>query len=482
MALDIERPLVLIVEDDKIFRRVLVRALDTYGFDTRDAENGMVAKTIFDLNLDRIKIIISDIRMPELDGIGFLAHVRKSSQVAFILMTGFSEIIEVKDAYALGATDFVAKPFSTNLLKDIFERCLNPEKHLKAEEEHSTETKLDEAAEPRLQSVADQVRYFPIHIDEFVTSKKLSSDIYIKLSESKFVKIAHKGEEIPIERLKIYQEKRVDYIFVTPEDFAGYVDFNVKLTSAALGSRKISRDTKLKLLRHTTETMVEKCFLDGINPEIVGPAQKMIEATVGLISNDADCLSLFANLNAYSNRIYAHSVAVAIYSCMVARAHGWTGSNTLFRIAVASLLHDIGMKELPEELLNRNRLQWTPQEISLMETHPVRGRDIIAQVRNLPEDISQIVYQHHETTSGTGYPHRKSGGEIHPLARLIGTVDGFIELVIPPYESAKGMSPNEALNTLYDRCLDQVDGTFLNRLKSVVGFRQRAATNEKLNK
>jgi DNA-binding NtrC family response regulator len=112
MALDIERPLVLIVEDDKIFRRVLVRALDTYGFDTRDAENGMVAKTIFDLNLDRIKIIISDIRMPELDGIGFLAHVRKSSQVAFILMTGFSEIIEVKDAYALGATDFVAKPFS----------------------------------------------------------------------------------------------------------------------------------------------------------------------------------------------------------------------------------------------------------------------------------------------------------------------------------------------------------------------------------
>ena len=74
-----QRDLVLIVEDDPTFRRLLVRSIEMQGFHTREAENGLVAKTIFDLNEKELKLVISDIRMPALDGIGFLAHVRSKS-------------------------------------------------------------------------------------------------------------------------------------------------------------------------------------------------------------------------------------------------------------------------------------------------------------------------------------------------------------------------------------------------------------------
>ncbi len=446
--------LILIAEDDPTFRRLLIRSLESHGFETREAENGLVAKTIFDLNRENVRLVISDIQMPELDGVSFLEHIRRSSQVPFILMTGFSEVLEIQDAYHLGANEFIPKPFSMPDMFETIHRCLNPE--------------AVETAPATADRQIEKPNYFPVHIDEFISTSSLQSDVFVRLSEKKYVKVAHKGQQIPVERLRTYREKKVDFLHVSVEDLGKFVDFNIRLSNLAMNNKAVPRDKKARLLRNTTELLVGKFFLEDLNPDVLKPAQNLVESTLNLAADDPEMFSVFLGLQTCSDRLYAHSVAVSLYSCLIAKQHGWFSTSTQFRLSMAGLLHDIGLKELPPELIKKTRLQRDAEDTKLFESHPIRGKEIILGLRNLPEDVAQIVCQHHERVDGSGFPLASAAKTIHPLARLLGTVDSFLDLIMP-IEDSLPLKPSDAFQRmmLYPH---QVDMTFFRRLSELFGF------------
>lgn len=181
----------LLVEDDDTFRKVMRTAVEMLGFEVREAENGLVAKTIFDLKPNAFDLIISDVRMAELDGIGLLKHVRQNNKdVKFILMTGFSELIEAQQAYQIGANEFLAKPFRLENFKKVIASVFAPKPEVKQEKK------------------PEEPKYCRIPVEDFITSSKLLVDLHVKLAGDKFIKIAHAGDVVPMERLKMYKEKR----------------------------------------------------------------------------------------------------------------------------------------------------------------------------------------------------------------------------------------------------------------------------------
>ena len=62
--------------------------------------------------------------MPDADGVALLAHVRLNSNIPFIVMTGYSEVVDKSDIFALGATDLLSKPFNFDKLIESVDRCL----------------------------------------------------------------------------------------------------------------------------------------------------------------------------------------------------------------------------------------------------------------------------------------------------------------------------------------------------------------------
>lgn len=447
-SLDYSKPFLLVVEDDNVFRELLCKSLKLQGHIVRGVPNGLVAKTVFDLNQEKVRLIISDLRMPEFDGVELLKHVRSRSSVPFLVMTGFSEILDSEESLKLGANDFVPKPFRGEELKEIIERCLNPKpsKPEAAEEE--------EKPEPR---------YCSIHISEFLSATVLQSDIYVKMAGEKYIRVAYKGDTVPVERLRKYQDRKVDYLYVSIADFSKYVEFSLKLTSVATKNSKISKQTKAKLIKHTSEVMLAQCFLSEIESEQVQPAVRLVLDTMDVISGDDDILNIFANLQSHSDRRYSQGVAVATYSSLVAKLHGWHGANTHFKIVVSGLMRDIGLKEIDDAIIRKKRIQRTPAEQNAYESHPARGRQILYELRAIPEDVSTIVQQHHECPEGTGFPLGLTAEGIHPIARLIGTVDRFVNLMLPLEEATEQMPPKEALNHMHNRSAD-FDQTFFRRL------------------
>ncbi len=113
----------LIVDDELGMRQFLTHLLQREGHDVRVAETGREA--LARLREQDADLILSDVRMPDMGGIDLLRSVREfSSKAEVIMMTAFANVDTAREAFLLGAYDFVQKPFDNDLLKETVARAL----------------------------------------------------------------------------------------------------------------------------------------------------------------------------------------------------------------------------------------------------------------------------------------------------------------------------------------------------------------------
>ena len=114
---------ILIVDDEQSYRQLLTLVFEAEGHTLRTAANGREAVEM--LQAEPADIIISDVRMPDMDGIGLLSSVRESfPDIGVVLMTAFASVDTARDAFKLGADDFIQKPFDVEELKLIVRKTL----------------------------------------------------------------------------------------------------------------------------------------------------------------------------------------------------------------------------------------------------------------------------------------------------------------------------------------------------------------------
>jgi len=113
----------LIVDDEKGYREVLSAVFGAEGYAVATAPHGRAA--LQHLRAQPVDVIISDVRMPDMDGIELLKKVRGiDADIGIVLMTAFGTINTAREAFKLGADDFVQKPFNNEELKLIVRRTL----------------------------------------------------------------------------------------------------------------------------------------------------------------------------------------------------------------------------------------------------------------------------------------------------------------------------------------------------------------------
>lgn len=113
----------LVVDDDQDLREVLVDMLTPLVEKVVTAENGKKALAI--VNQGGVDAVITDIKMPVMTGLQFLAEVRAVfNQIPVIVLTAFGDKANSIEALRLNATDFLEKPFSTQELEIVVQKAL----------------------------------------------------------------------------------------------------------------------------------------------------------------------------------------------------------------------------------------------------------------------------------------------------------------------------------------------------------------------
>ena len=108
---------VLIIDDDPLVRLLVVEVLQTLGFQTVHADNGMDGLKLF---VERdIDAVLLDVMMPGMDGFTVCTEIRKLAEgrhTPVIMMTGLEDMESITRAFEAGATDFITKPINLPLL------------------------------------------------------------------------------------------------------------------------------------------------------------------------------------------------------------------------------------------------------------------------------------------------------------------------------------------------------------------------------
>lgn len=116
-------------------------------------------------------------------------------------------------------------------------------------------------------------------------------------------------------------------------------------------------------------------------------------------------------------------------------------------IETAARLHDIGKIGISGDILMKPG-KLTPEEMSIMQTHPGKGANLIAKYKDFSRGALMIRH-HHERWDGQGYPARLKGYEIPFGSRVIAVADSFDAMISDrPYR--KALSPKQALQILLD--------------------------------
>ena len=118
---------ILVVDDEEGARELFYTILSDEGYDVTLANNGEEALAEF--KGDSFDLVITDIKMPVMDGLQLLQEIRKTnSKIDVIMVTAYGEVESYLKAMSLGAAEYINKPIRIKELKRIVHKVLTERK------------------------------------------------------------------------------------------------------------------------------------------------------------------------------------------------------------------------------------------------------------------------------------------------------------------------------------------------------------------
>jgi len=146
---------ILVVEDESDMRDGLKKILSRRGYGVDTAEDGL--KAVEKIKQTSFQVIIADLKMPGMDGIGVLQRAKDIDRsIAVIIITGYGTVNSAVESMRLGAFDYITKPFKPDDITLAVKRALKTER-LQPEEE-TQEAPLPEAATKLRQIITVDVK------------------------------------------------------------------------------------------------------------------------------------------------------------------------------------------------------------------------------------------------------------------------------------------------------------------------------------
>ena len=510
---------ILLADDEEGLRMLLGRQLRRGGHTVTLAEDGMAA--LEQLQGDSFDLIVSDMKMPRLDGMGLLA---KASEICpdteFIILTGHGNMENAVQAFKTGNVfDYLLKPLDDiQELDAVVNRALErrqlkqdntrliSELELRVEELEIARSALSKLAETdgltglfnhrgihsSLQRLLENhipVSVVVMDMDDF----KRINDTYghpvgdrllkhisslLKSSCPSEVEIGRSGGDefmlvmkgCDVASASVLVERIRDKIAQTPFVNPDGMPLPLKLCFGAADTR-ILGFAYAGLLTAADAALYESKRRggDAVTLHIVedDPAREDLGRSAYSVLD-----GLITAVDHKDHYTRAHSEHMTNLALMLAQANGMS-DNTCEVVRIAGLLHDVGKIGIPDSVL-RKPGKLTGEEYEIMKTHVSISAAIIHGLPNLA-DILDAVAHHHERYDGKGYPYGKSGEDIPLLGRIMAIADAFSAMTLDrPYRA--GMPIERALQQIKDGTGTQFDPVlaplFVNTIREEIRRRE----------
>lgn len=148
-----------------------------------------------------------------------------------------------------------------------------------------------------------------------------------------------------------------------------------------------------------------------------------------------------------------------------------------FQLSVAAQLHDVGKISLSQDILAKPVNNLSPQEMKELQTHPLVGAQLLAQIPHF-EEAAMMVRHHHEYYNGSGYPHQLSGRDIPLGARILSVADAY-DKHLNQTSTFHATTPEKTLAQLAQQANTHFDPAVVSALKQLIDSGEVGANETK---
>ncbi|MEC4673095.1 MAG: DUF3391 domain-containing protein [Nitrospirota bacterium] len=261
------------------------------------------------------------------------------------------------------------------------------------------------------------------------------------------------GDAIPQSDSQILSESHLEQI---PE-ISPHKSLSNELAEVREAREQVLHEVKDMLSNIRTSGMVNSGHAKDV-------AQEIINQTIG---HEQAHLSLIQTRE-FSQDLYEHSLSVCTLSVLLGSVLDYD-KKALHNLAMGALLHDVGLLSLPLDLIRPVRLMSVP-DLTRYHQHPELGFEVLKKSQGIPDQVMQIVAEHHFTISPDRGATPKSPQDYGPSSRLIRVIDEYDEL-LTGQGIQESLPVREALGQLYQLGLRQaIDLQITSHLIAQIGI------------
>ncbi|MCB9061596.1 MAG: response regulator [Halobacteriovoraceae bacterium] len=432
---------VLIIDDDDTIRQLAVLCL-TKKFPASDfveAADGSAAITL--LGQDKFDLIICDFEMPNKNGSDVYHFIKEQDILTpFILHTTLNlEQLQKMPSSFPDVSQFegyVNKMETRIALPEIIKKVVTPE-IFGPDERNSTD-------------------FYKIKIYYFWRFDETLCDIWVGLSSEKFVKIIHKNSEYTKADIDKYIKKKQKYLYIHKDDFENFCDGYQKLNFLVRKDKPFDASDENE--RRKAHAYIHHIILEiGITQEVVEITKRMIENIFSTpIKGQTEIFKMMIRHFEKRDYIYDHSYMAAQISCFICKQTEWASDDTLQKLILASIYHDVLMTDpnvaMVEDLACKEFRELSPNDKNLVRNHPYKTAELVRENITFPADVDKIIWQHHEKQDGSGFPRGLDHTQITPLAIIFIIAHDFVkELYREQLDESQFMKIQKKLEIKYDK-------------------------------
>lgn len=202
---------------------------------------------------------------------------------------------------------------------------------------------------------------------------------------------------------------------------------------------------------------------DWVRPSTAQPAVAGMASEIAVNGCAAMWLTTLRNKDALQA---THSVNVCVLSLTLATYMGFPYKH-IEQVGLGALLHDIGKIKVPRRLLARED-ELSQDEMDLVRSHPLVGREMISSEEDMSHWVREIVYMHHERLDGSGYPQGLAEGSVPAHVRLVALANAYESMTSEHH--GQPFTPDQALGLLYNEASTTFGQEMVQALIQCVGI------------
>ena len=320
--------------------------------------------------------------------------------------------------------------------------------------------------------------YMPIQSLDIEAETKITFDLYVNLPlNNKYILYRRKGGKLENSKIEFFNQANVHNFFVQKAEYNEFVKYVARRLKALIGTENTASNKKVmtaaaKAILSSTINQEDPAMVKALLTNLNDITSVIIEGALeGTNSYSKTTFRKLSSLAEKGTDFQKHPVNVTSLSVLIAFGIGYNSEKIISDLAVASLLHDIGLARLSAKVIpyahDVGQLIYKDREE--VYKHPELTLKILSEKGfEVSEMVKAVVLQHHEEFNGFGYPFGIRGYALNEFAQILRVADDLDHLISAGYSGTGNLRirVNELFDHLNKRKI--IEPSLLIRIRSIL--------------